>query len=561
MKQRAPLLLKVIAVIVAAETAVMFTLPALGLASGWGLNVLDALVLAVLVAPLFYFWIFREARQKADWRQAHRDLDVRFRALLDNELVGVYVIKDSRFVYVNKAFAAIFGYAQHELLALNNFLDLVSEADRAKVQEQIRLRQQGGRRASRYTAVCRRFDGSPVLVDIMGSVLETAEGRLLMGMLTDISQQERQRGELLRNLEARQVLDRILRISLEKGALLEVLDRAFTELFSIPWLTIEPKGALFLVEDEPEVLVLKLQRGLSEEHMRSCGRVAFGRCLCGRAARTQECVCADSDDKCHETVLAGSTPHGHYCVPIVSNKQTLGLLNLYIKAEHPADEREKDFLRSVADIFSGLILRKRAEAQQALLFTTIEQAGETVVITDPDSRILYVNPAFTKVTGYSREEAVGKTPRLLKSGAHDDAFFKQLWQTVTAGQVWRGRITNRKKDGSLYLDETAISPVHDASGRIVNFVAVRHDVTAEVEREGQLRQAQKMEAIGLLAGGVAHDVNNMLTLILGYNYLLMEGLKEGSPLRGFAGEIGRAVEVGSSMTRQLLAVSRRQVAR
>ena len=395
----------------------------------------------------------------------------------------------------------------------------------------------------------------------MGSVLETAEGRLVMGMLTDITERERQGRELKRDLETRQVLDRILSITLETGSLREVLDRAFGELFSVPWLTIEPKGAVFLVERDPEALVLAVHRGFGDEQLQACGRVPFGRCLCGRAALRAEFVCAGSDDKGHEISLPGAVPHGHYCVPIVSEKKVLGLLNLYMKADHAADEREKDFLRAVAGIFSGLILRKRAEERQALLFATIEQAGETVVITDPHAVILYVNPAFTRVTGYSREEAVGKTPRLFKSGRHDAAFYKELWGTIQAGQVWRGRLTNRRKDGTLYLDETVISPVQDASGRIVNYVAVRHDVTAEVEREEQLRQSQKMEAIGLLAGGVAHDVNNMLTLILGYNYLLQEGLKDGNPLRPFAAEIGRAVEVGASLTRQLLAVSRRQGAR
>jgi PAS domain S-box-containing protein len=562
MSKRVILLLKILGLIGGIELAVMFSIHRfLPPVADWIDDLLDGALLALFCVPVFYFWIFKEKQKQQNLRQAHGELEERFQALLGNELVGVYIIKDGRFVYVNEACAAIFGYAPHELLALSSFLDLVAEEDRAKVAEQVRSRQEGSRRTSRYKFTGRRFDGSRVLLSVAGSVLEAADGRMAIGMLTDVTESERQAQELQRNYESHAVIERILRASLSQGSLLEVLERCFGELFSIPWFALEPNGALFLVEEDPDVLVLKIQRGFAAEQMQACGRVPFGRCLCGRSAQSREIVHAGSADERHELGSPAQESHGHYCIPILSGGRTIGLLNVYLKADRTEDPREKDFLLAVSDIFAGIILRKRAEEQHALLATAIEQAGETVVVTDAQAKILYVNPAFTKVTGYSREEAVGQTPRLLKSGKHEDAFFKQLWQTLTSGQVWRGRITNRRKDGSFYLDETVISPVRDASGRIVSYVAVRHDVTAEVEKEEQLRQAQKMQAIGLLAGGVAHDVNNMLTLILGYNYLLQEGLKKEDPLSNFAGEIGRAVEVGASLTRQLLAVSRRQVAR
>ena len=118
MRKNGVLLLKVTAVIVAVELTVMSALPSLGLPGGWLANVVDAVLLAAITAPIFYFWIFREMRKKADLQQAHKELDLRLQALLDNELVGIYVIKDGRFIYANQAFAAIFGYARHELLAL-----------------------------------------------------------------------------------------------------------------------------------------------------------------------------------------------------------------------------------------------------------------------------------------------------------------------------------------------------------------------------------------------------------------------------------------------------------
>jgi len=146
---------------------------------------------------------------------------------------------------------------------------------------------------------------------------------------------------------------------------------------------------------------------------------------------------------------------------------------------------------------------KRAEAARERLSVAIEQAGETVMVTDAQGTIQYVNPVFEAVTGYTRAEAVGENPRLLKSGNQDEAFYRELWETISSGHVWKGRLVNRRKDGSLFTEEATISPVRDETGRIVNFVAVKRDITEHIRSseekarlEDQLRQAQKVEAFG-----------------------------------------------------------------
>lgn len=154
------------------------------------------------------------------------------------------------------------------------------------------------------------------------------------------------------------------------------------------------------------------------------------------------------------------------------------------------------------------------------LAAAVNAAAESIMITDPHGIIQYVNPAFEQMTGYANDEIVGRTPDIVNSGKHDRDFYEDMWRTIAAGKVWRGRFSNRKKDGSLFREDAVISPITDKNNKIVNYVAVKRDVTQEVALETQLRQSQKMEALGQMARGVAHDFTNMLAIIMGHTQLL-----------------------------------------
>ena len=207
---------------------------------------------------------------------------------------------------------------------------------------------------------------------------------------------------------------------------------------------------------------------------------------------------------------------------------------------------------------SDITARQQAEEAQSRLATAVEQAAEAIVITDASGAILYVNPAFEKVTGYPRQEVLGQNPRLLKSGRQDAQFYQRMWATLTAGQVWRGHFVNKRKDGQLYEDESTISPLFDAAGRIVNYVAVKRDISRERALEAQLRQSQKMEALGTLASGVAHEINNPITGILNYAQLIQDRLPADSPLTEFTGEIMRETERVAGIVRDLLIFARNE---
>ncbi len=200
--------------------------------------------------------------------------------------------------------------------------------------------------------------------------------------------------------------------------------------------------------------------------------------------------------------------------------------------------------------------RKKAEEELKRLSVAVEQAAEDIIIVDTDGIIQYVNPAFEKITGYSRAEAIGRTPNIVKSGVHEPAFYENLWNTIKGGQIWTGRITNKRKDGQLIQEDATISPLLGAAGQLTGYVSLKRDVTEQVKIEGQLIHAQKMESIGTLSSGIAHDFNNILSGILGQVTLMLFGLNENHPHYKKLQSIDRQVMSGANLTRQLLGFAR-----
>jgi len=170
--------------------------------------------------------------------------------------------------------------------------------------------------------------------------------------------------------------------------------------------------------------------------------------------------------------------------------------------------------------------RKLAERRLRMLSSSVEQASDAILITDREGTILYVNPAFGRLTGYEEAEALGKNPSMLNSGMQDDMFYKEMWKAINGGEAWQGRVVDRKKDGSFYPAMLTISPIKDASGRIQNFIGIQQDLSAYENMEQQFQQAQKMEAIGTLVGGIAHDFNNMLAGIIANLYLVQRSIPD-----------------------------------
>jgi len=204
-------------------------------------------------------------------------------------------------------------------------------------------------------------------------------------------------------------------------------------------------------------------------------------------------------------------------------------------------------------------VRKQAEAQVRNLSSIIEQSEEGIVVTDRDGTIEYVNSAFVRLTGYSQKEVIGQNPRILNSGNQDAAFYKNMWDTILSGKVWQDKVIDRKKDGSFYPVMLTISPIRNEAGDITHFASTHADLTERDEMQAKFEQAQKMEAVGTLVGGIAHNFNNMLAGITGNLYLMRSKVQEMPELVDRVRRVEGLTRQAADMISELLTFARKGV--
>ena len=262
-------------------------------------------------------------------------------------------------------------------------------------------------------------------------------------------------------------------------------------------------------------------------------------------------------EKIYKDAEAGGFESGQYVFECPQKRKDGSLIWTEISASFAKDK--KGVPATLIGVTRDITKRKEEENKHALLLRAIEQAGESIMITDREGFIQYVNPAFETVTGYTAREALGRKPSFLKGGTRDHEFYEAMWDALTHGRTWQGMMVNKKRDGTLFTEKGVISPIIEEDGVISSYVAVKQDVTRELALEEEYRQAHKMEAVGHLAGGIAHDFNNILQVVLGYAQLLAGHSHEGDKSAEYINEIIKGAERASALTKQLLAFSRRQV--
>jgi len=442
----------------------------------------------------------------------------RFRSLVENATVGIYrTTPQGRILMANRTLISMLGHTDFATLAARNLEREGFEPGYSRREFRDRMERDAEVRG--LEEMWRKKDGSVIFVRESARALRGEDGTILYydGIVEDITERKRAE-EALRRSEA----------CLAAG-------ESLTHTGSWSWNI--SNGELFW----------------SQETYRIFGFDP-----------------AKDKASIHETFLARIHPADRARVEAgLRNPQAQDDVEYRIVLPDGSIRHVQDIAYAVTDatgkiverfgVASDITERKRADAEHIRLVTAIEQSAEAVVITDTQGGIEYVNPAFTRITGYSREEVLGQNPRVLKSGKQDPEFYQQLWETILKGQPWHGELINRRKDGSFYTEQMSIAPVMDTNGEATHFIATKQDVTEHKVLEAQLHQAAKIEAVGRLAGGVAHDFNNLLTVINGYSELLREKLGSDTKSGVYLKEILDAGQRAASLTRQLLAFSRRQV--
>ena len=465
--------------------------------------------------------IARDITERKRAEESLHESEERFRSTFENAGIGMALVDmQGHPIKSNPALRQMFGYSGEELSRMT-FTEF-SHPDDRELDWGLYSELAAGKR-EKYEIEKRylKKGGGVVWGQLTVSLVKGSDGRPLcaVGMVQDITERKRAEEEMYKS---RQML---------KSILDTIPQRVFWKDRNILYLGCNQAFAMDAGLKDPAEIIGKDDHDLTWKETAERYR---------------------ADDK---RVMEQETPRLNFEEP--QNRPDGSVWSL-LTNKLPLRDREGKVI-GVIGTYEDISARKRAEEEHTRLMTAIEQAAEGVVVTDAAGEIAYVNPAFSAMTGYSREEALGKNPRILKSGNQDAAFYKSMWATILAGEVWRGEMINRRKDGSLYTENMSITPVRNEHGKTTHFVSMKEDITARKLLEDQFRQAQKMEAVGRLAAGVAHDFNNLLTIIIGYSDMMLEQFVSGDPLRAYTIEIKGAGERAVGMTRQLLAFSRQQV--
>lgn len=222
---------------------------------------------------------------------------------------------------------------------------------------------------------------------------------------------------------------------------------------------------------------------------------------------------------------------------------------------------QRELRGSITSLRQELAERKAAQHAANVFYRAVDQSPATIIITDTDGNIEYVNEKFCSLTGYSDEDVLGKTPRFLQSGETPQAVYRYMRQQLERGETWTGTFKNRKKDGSNYWAKTAVLALKDELGRTTNLIGLGEDITERRKARDQVQRAQKLEAVGLMAGGVAHDLNNVMTTILGNVYVARMDMAEDAVVSDELEQIELAAKRARNLVGQVLAFGRRPAVR
>ncbi|ATX82224.1 PAS domain S-box-containing protein [Mariprofundus ferrinatatus] len=493
-----------------------------------------------------------ELRMQSEFNAAALvESEERFRELFEGNRSVELVIDpdDGSLVEVNRAAEEFYGYGRGQLLAMN--ISDINTLSKEEVKQEMALARSEKR--THFMFKHRLASGEVRDVEVHSGPIAWNKRRLLYSIVHDAT--KRVRAEFI-NRRTSEILEMIALAEPEQ----KVLDA-----ICLMYEKINPEMKASILKLQGDQLFHSSAPSLPEAYCKAINgmKIGEGAGSCGSAAYLgRQFIVEDiaSDPLWADYKDAALHHHLRACwsEPIFGHdRRVLGTFAMYFDHSAAPDSDQMNEIRNASRLVSLVMEKERREAMLRKLSQATEQAGESVLITDRHGNIEYVNPSFTRITGYAAEDVLGKNPRVLKSGNQTDEYYKRLWATISSGNIWHNAVIDRRKDGSQYPAMMTISPILNESGEITHYVGIQQDMTDHELLEEKFRQAQKMEALGTLVGGIAHDFNNMLAGMTGNIYLIKRSLA-GSP------EIVRkldAVEAlsfrAAEMIKQLLVFARK----
>jgi diguanylate cyclase (GGDEF)-like protein/PAS domain S-box-containing protein len=301
--------------------------------------------------------------------------------------------------------------------------------------------------------------------------------------------------ELARSNENTGVLHRLSQLDVDSAPLEQRLKAAIETVCSVSWIHFSQTGAIFFADEESRQLSLAANWNLPTELRERCVRVGYDTGLCGKTASTREIQLSGCVDERCDVHYDSMENRGHYGIPILSGEILLGVLVLYVNHGYRSSGSESEFLEAVAASLAGTIERCRADDELGLAARVFDNSLEGIVITDPQGNILKTNPAASVITGFRQDEMAGRTLRLWRSGHHEPAFYKALWQSLIDTGRWQGEIWNRRKSGEVYPIWQTIVTVHNRRNEPVGYIGIFSDISERKRAEDQLRRLAYFDAL------------------------------------------------------------------
>ena len=475
--------------------------------------------------------VIRDISERKHGEEALRESEAKFRNLAEKSPSMIFINKDGRIVYANEACVEIMGYSREELYQEDfNFLQLIAPEDQENILEHYRAHL-ASEEVPQYESQLVTKDGRRLSAIHATRLIPYGGETAILGVVTDVSDRIRAEVEQRHRANEMELLNEIggeIASVLNLDNVLERSVRLVQERFNYDHV------GLFLHDPETGFLVLKARAGqyaplFPDEH-----RVQIGHGMVGWAAESCETVLSNKVET--EPHYVNPFPdlirtQSELSIPITAGEALLGVFDIQSEKLNAFEDHDRIVMETLVDQIAAAIEnarlyeaaqrelreRKRAEGQILLQSTALESAANAIVITDREGKILWINRAFELLTGYPAEEVAGKDMRILNSDTQDDAFFKEMWETILAGRTWHGKMVNVRKGGTKYIEEQTITPVRDEAGEITHFIAIKQDISDRTEAEERIeQQAEDLQLLSALnerinIGDTVHDIVEFLS--------------------------------------------------